>query len=671
MSLLVGADTGGTFTDLIAVDSSRGQLVRYKLASTPQDPARAVLEGLARLQEAAGTQATSLAHGTTVATNAVLTGSFARTALITTAGFRDICELARQRRPHLYDPDALKPSQISPRNLRFEVSERMTPSGEVIHPLDPAEVRELGRRLRQLDVEAVAIVFLHAYANPRHEQVAEEELGRVLPEVPICTSSGINPELREFERTTTTNVNAALLPVIDGYLGNLEAELRHPFRIMQSNGGVASGPSARQRPINTLLSGPAAGVLGALACARQLGAEDFVSFDMGGTSTDVCLVQGGVPGTRTELEVAGLPVRVASLDVHTVGAGGGSVAWLDGGGFLRVGPQSAGADPGPACYDRGGTEATVSDAGLVVGHLSPAGLLGGRMPLRRDLSEAVLQRLRWIDLDPGATAEERAAAVLRIATSHMVEAVRLVTVGRGIDPRGLALFAYGGAGPVHAAAVARELSIRRVIVPPEPGLLCASGLIAAEPRADFALSAPTRIAPGCESRLQEVLSELTRRALSSESGDGNRGIFELRVDVRYIGQSHPLVVEVPAGSLSAEELRRRFEERHLSAYGYLAHGEPAEVLTVRLTVRWPVEPSPPAHLPAGTGDPRGALQQRRVVVWGRDPERTPVYDRTLLRARDRIRGPAVIEQMDSTVLIPPTAECEVHDCGALLMEVER
>lgn len=671
MDLVVGVDTGGTFTDLIAIDRANGHMLRHKLASTPEEPAGAVLEGLRQLAPDADAQIVSLAHGTTVATNAVLTGRVARTALVTTAGFRDVCELGRQRRPDLYDLDVPQPRQVSPRELRLEVAERLAASGEVVQPLEPDELARLADLLRELRVEAVAVVLLHSYANPIHEQAVEAGLRRSLPELPISISSSVSAEMGEFERTTTTCVNASLLPVMDRYLGDLEEALERSPRIMQSNGGVATTYSARRRPITTLLSGPAAGVLGAVRVAADVGVRDFITLDMGGTSTDVCLVQDGVAGTRTQSTVAGLPVRVAGLDVHTVGAGGGSVAWLDGGGFLRVGPQSSGAHPGPACYGRGGTAATVSDADLVLGHLSPAGLLGGRMPLRHDLARAALQRLRWIDLDPHASVEERAAAVVRVATSHMVEAVRLVTVGQGVDPRHLALLAYGGAGPVHAAAVARALGIRYVVVPAEPGLLCAEGLLAAEPRADFALTEPVPLVDGCEDRLRAAIARLERDVLDvlAEEEDEGERILQRRVDMRYTAQSHPLSVELPNEELSTDRLRWRFEELHRRTYGYVAEGEPVEVLTFRLTVRRPaqaVRPSPP---PRGDGDPRRAITQHRRVPWDGEPQSTPVFERSRLRAGDRVPGPAVIEQMDSTVLVPPDAQGEVHELGAVTLRL--
>jgi N-methylhydantoinase A len=437
---------------------------------------------------------------------------------------------------------------------------------------------------------------------------------------------------------------------------------------MQSSGGVANCQSSRRRPITTLLSGPAAGVQGAMQVAAQIGVQDFITFDMGGTSTEVCLVQDGEPGRRTEMSVAGLPVRVASLDVHTVGAGGGSIARVDGGGFLCVGPQSAGANPGPACYGRGGTAPTVSDAGVIVGHLSPEGLLGGRMPLRTDLAEAALERLGWVDLDRRASTEDRAEGVLRIATSHLVEAVRLVTVGRGVDPRGFALLAYGGAGPVHAAAVAQALGIRRVIVPPEPGLLCASGLLAAEPQADFARTQPVGLVEGCEAQLATSMARLEREAdaATADEGSGERTI-ERRLDMRYQGQSHALVVELPDGELGADGLRRRFEDQHRLAYGYVADGEPIEVLTLRLTIRWPAESLRTARLARGDGDPGRALVGHRRVQWEGGRRSTPVLYRDRLRAGDRLQGPAIIEQMDSTTVVPPGAQVEVHDLGALLV----
>jgi N-methylhydantoinase A len=495
-SCWIGIDTGGTFTDVVLADRTSGRYWFRKVPSNPEDPAEAILRGLDEILAEAQTEGATVEFvglGTTLATNAVLEGKTGRVALLTTAGFTDILELARQRRPQLYNLDAGKPRLPVERADRVAVSERMDETGSVVTPLDEAA---LGPAVAALHgkFDAFAVCFLHSYRNPAHERQARDIIWRHFPEALICLSSDVNPEFREYERFATTTVNASLLGIMDSYLQRFSDGVRQrqitrqPYAI-QSNGGLISPATLRQVPINTFFSGPAGGVVGAVNTARACGISNVITMDIGGTSTDVCLVRDGRAASANQRDIGGLPVRTASLDLHTIGAGGGSIAWVDAGGLPKVGPESAGAAPGPACYGRGGVRATLTDANMVLGRLNPVALLDGRMAVDAAAARAA------IDRDVGATLgvdiERAAAGILQIATIGITGAVRVISVERGEDPRDCSLFAFGGGGPLHAAEVADAMDMREVIVPPHPGLMSAIGLLAADIRSDFGLTCLT------------------------------------------------------------------------------------------------------------------------------------------------------------------------------------
>ncbi|MCY4468878.1 MAG: hydantoinase/oxoprolinase family protein, partial [Thiotrichales bacterium] len=482
----LGIDVGGTHTDIELVAIEDDPSFRHKIASTPEDPARAVTDGtreILALSRIAPEQIVYFAHGTTVATNALVQGRTASTALVTTGGFRDVLEIRRQRQPHLYNLRVEKPAPPVPRNLRYEIGERHYLFGRDGVEPDPCEVETLAAALAAAGVEAVAVCFLHSYDDSAHERSVGTQLREALPGVFVCLSSDVAPEPHEYERTSTTAINACLGPVMSGYLARITTGARgngldvEPT-ILQSNGGVASANDAANLPARVLASGPAAGVMGALAVANAVGLSDVITFDVGGTTADVCLVERGTPLVASEREVAGYPIRFPMIDVHSVGAGGGSIAWIDSGGFMHIGPRSAGAAPGPAAYGRGGELPTVTDACLVLGHLSRHGLLAGRLPLDIDAARrAIESRIA----EPLSTpVEDAAAGMLTLLNENMVQAVRVISVERGFDPRCFALVAFGGAGPMLAGALARELAIGTVLIPPSPGLLCAQGLLAAD-----------------------------------------------------------------------------------------------------------------------------------------------------------------------------------------------
>ena len=472
----VGIDTGGTFTDLVLCELTSGRYAYHKLPTTTGDPAQAVLDGLAEILDPAlipRDQVEFLVLGTTLATNAVLEGKTARTGMITTAGFRDILELARQRRPHYFNLDVPKPTPAAARDCRIEVAGRIAHDGSEVTPLAEDEGRNAVLTLHGKKVEAIAICMLHSYANPAHERRAREIVKQMWPEAYLCTSSEVLPEFREYERFATTTVNASLMPIMHRYLERFErgvAELGVKVgpRVMQSNGGAVTPGAVRRVPVNTFFSGPAGGVVGCVGLGAELGIDDLITFDMGGTSTDVCLIRDGEPAKKDLREIAGFPVRTRTIDIHTIGAGGGSLAWVDAGGLLKVGPQSAGAYPGPAAYGRGGTKPTVTDANVVLGRLNPRSLLGGRMAMHADRARKVIEDELVAKLKVDVV--RAAAGVIEIINVNMMGAVRVISVEQGEDPRGFTLVAFGGAGPLHAADIARNMGIRKVLVPPRAKL---------------------------------------------------------------------------------------------------------------------------------------------------------------------------------------------------------
>ena len=543
MGYRLGIDVGGTFTDLVLFSEDSGALVVEKVPSVPADPSRAIIDGIVKILATAGAAPATVsyvAHGTTVATNTLLQRHGARTALITTRGFRDLLEIARQRRPSLYDLQAPKPPVLVRRRLRLEVPERITSDGAVRVPLDLPAVDRVLDQLAAEDIEALAVCFLYSFLHPEHERLVVERARQRLPGVAVSASSDVMPELREYERLSTTVANAYLLPRMGTYVRAFSERVAGlgigctPY-INQSNGGTISIDEAVRAPVRTVLSGPSAGVMGAVWLARHLGLSSLVTFDMGGTSTDVSFVKDGAPTLAFEREIDGIPLRVPVLDIHTIGAGGGSVARYDSGGALRVGPESAGAHPGPACYARGGLAATVTDANLFLGRLGPDGLLGGSMGLDAGAAAGAIETLA---ASLGLSPIETARGIVAVVNANMAGAVRLVTVQRGIDPTGLALLAFGGAGPLHAGALARELGIRTVVVPPSPGLLCALGLLVEDLRTDMVRTCVVRLDGDALDRLDKLFAEMEAEALAwleRERVPAARRSLERWLDMRYAG----------------------------------------------------------------------------------------------------------------------------------------
>jgi N-methylhydantoinase A len=682
MTWRIGVDSGGTFTDICLFDERSGRIAVWKLSSTPADPSSAVAEGVREALAEVAARASDVSyfgHGTTVATNALIQHRGASTGLITSDGFRDLLEIGRQRRPDLYDLQADKPPVLVERRLRREVPERLRHDGRVETALDEIAVREAARILRDARVEAVAICFLYSFLDATHEAAARRIVTEEFPEVFVGASHEVAPEFREYERLSTTVVNAYLGPVMAFYIRGIVERLSTlgvaatPY-LTQSNGGVIGFDAAARLPVRTVLSGPSTGVVGARVTARLAGAQDIISFDMGGTSTDVSLMQEGEARLAREAVVHGYPIKAPMLDIHTVGAGGGSIAFVDSGGLLKVGPRSAGADPGPACYDRGNDEPTVTDANIILQTLNPTHLLGGRMKVRQNLAMAAINRLAArLGLDAPATAD----GIIAVVTANMARAIRVISVQRGHDPRDYTLVAFGGAGPLHAARLAAELDIRRVLVPRNPGILCALGLLQSDLRGDFAITRLMALSSAAISEIEVIAAELCQRceAWFAEAGIGpNARRTALSVDMRYAGQNYELSVPLPACPVTPatiEELAAGFAAAHLRLYGFVAEDEPMQLVTFRAEATGIV---PKAQLrPAAEAgpDPRAAEFGRRDV-WLRE-ERAfiscPLYDRERLLAGNRIEGPAIVEQMDATTLITPGATATIDPYLNLLLEL--
>jgi N-methylhydantoinase A len=680
-SIWIGIDTGGTFTDITASDIETGSYWFHKTPTTPDDASRGILQGLREILALAGVDPTDVkfvCHGTTLATNAVLERKWARTGMITTAGFRDILELARQRRPSFFNLDVEKPTPPAIRAARLEVAERVDNLGNEITLLDEAGVSAAVGKLKQLGCDAIAVCFLHSYANPQHEQRAAKLVRDLWPEAYICTSSDVLSEFREYERFATTTVNASLLPIIDRYLERFERGVadigigNRPL-IMQSNGGAASPDTVRKLPINTFFSGPAGGVIGAAILGTQAGVADVISFDMGGTSTDVALIKNGKPGKKSVREMGGFPVRTRTLDIHTIGAGGGSLAWVDPGGLLKVGPKSAGARPGPACYGRGGELPTVSDANMVLQRLNQKALLDGRMPVYPDRARKAIETLcKGLDLDLVQTS----AGVLEIVNVNMMGAVRVISIEQGEDPRQFALMPFGGAGPLHACDVAAMLGIPRVFVPQRPGILSALGLLHAATRADFSLTQLTLANLDSIAFLNSGLTHLEKRAkdwLMAEQAGQTEVIYEWHADVRYFGQNFELAIALTSDQMdpvTLDALIERFHKAHDQVYGYKMPDRLVEIVNLRLgvTVARPAAPKI-GEIPSSSKLEHALIEERSVWFVGQGFTPTPVFHRGRLPIEFAFRGPAIIEQMDATTVIPPYADIVLDPTGNIMIQL--
>src|SRR5579864_292849 len=688
----VGLDIGGTFTDFVLLNDATGEIRLHKVLTTTADPAEGALAGLAELcrREAIGVgDIGTLVHGTTLVTNAIIERAGVPTALLTTRGFRDILEMGKEQRYDIYDLFLQFPPPLVPRRWRVEIDERVSRDGDVLIPLDPAQVRTAVRRLEAQGVQALAVSLLHAYKNPAHEQAVLASVREECPGLSVSLSSDVVPEIREWERTCTTVCNAYVQPLVDRYLARLEAALiargfAGRFYLMQSSGGTATPETARRFPIRLLESGPAGGALATAFFGERLGRRDLVAFDMGGTTAKVCLVRDGRPEIASTIEAArvhrfkrgsGLPVKAPVVDMMEIGAGGGSVARIDRLGLLKVGPHSAGASPGPACYGLGGTEPTVTDACLVLGYFDPANFLGGTMPLHRRAAEVALER---VGAPVGLERVGAAWGVHQIVCENMAAAARVYMIERGQDPRRYAMLAFGGAGPAHASRVARILRVGEIIVPPASGATSALGFLVTPISFDFVHSLPGELEVldwGAVGALYAAM-EARGRAMLSEGGvDPAQIASERRAEMRLAGQFHDIELPVPDGRLTAQVvpgLAARFGSEYRRLYGTFLTGRPIQVLNWRLLV---TGPRPRVQLGTAPVDRAAravhALRGRRPAYF---PEtegfvEVPVYDRYRLRPGASLAGPAIVEERESTTIVGPGDALEVDTHHNLIITV--
>jgi len=684
VSWSIGVDVGGTFTDFHARNEDTGEDRVLKRPSTPDNPARAIVSGLDELLGGGidAAQVARLAHGTTVATNALIQGKGAPVAVVTTEGFRDLLEIGRQTRPRMYDFQADYPPPLAPRHLRFEVAERIGADGEVVRELTGEALAAVAAQVRESGAASCAVCLLFSFLNPAHERAIGRALEKAVPGLQVSLSSAVQPEFREYERFSTALVNAWLQPTISAYMDSLEEEVstRLPgvrLGINQSSGGLMSVARARAFPVRTALSGPAAGVVGAVHVARAAQAADVITLDMGGTSADVCLIREYRADVGVARKVADFPIRLPMVDVHTVGAGGGSIAWFDRDGLLKVGPHSAGADPGPACYGQGGSAPTVTDANLVLGRLSAHGLLGGGMPLDVDAARAAIAPLAE---RLGFSIERTALGILDIVTATMVRAIRAVSVERGHDPRECALMAYGGAGALHAGLVARELQMRSIAVPPAPGILCAQGLVVADLTEELVRSRRVALDAAGLLALRELMDDLWREAViwfQREQVDAQHREAELFLDMRYVGQNFELRVAVGSadGSRAPQlpdlnQLAEMFNGAHRKMYGYANDDDAVEVVNMRMALRGAYRSEPSATAVAIDEPPSAEPGAMRAVYFDDSGAiDTPVFTRAGLHAGQSIDGPAIIEQLDATTVLFPGDVAQVNSAESLIITV--
>ncbi len=674
--LWVGVDVGGTFTDVVVYDEATGTLEVGKAPTSPADPTAGLLRAFAKLRVALP-ETGRIVHGTTIGTNAILERKGARVGVITTAGFRDTLEIARTNRTTLYDIRALKPAPLVPRQHIVEVDERTAFDGSVLRPLDEEEVRAACRRLREAmkgdGTGAVVICFLHSYANPGHERAAARVVQSLLPDWFVCTSADVLPEFREYERFSTAVLNAYIGPKVGGYLTNLSGTLasrgsQGRLFVMTSSGGIMTSQVAARFPVYTVLSGPAGGVAAALSVGRLTGLRNLITYDMGGTSTDVCLIENLEPTLTTEQQIAGLPNRTPQIEINSIGAGGGSLAWIDAGGELRVGPRSAGADPGPACYGRGGAEPTITDANLRLGRLPTDAPLAGEVPLREELARAALGRLGG--RVPGVSGEaELAHGIVRIAVARMVSAIKEISISKGYDPRDFTLLAYGGAGPMHAALIAEEVDIPRVVIPTAPGNFSAFGSLISDLRRNYVRTRLLGTRTTTFAEVEAIFADLEHEAREDLTREGippDRISVLRALGMRYVGQSWELLVRVPDGADSVGALEEAFHQAHERRYGHASRNA-AEIVNFRLTGVGHIPK--PAVLPWSVGgDLAGARRAERPVYFDGAFVPAPVYWRERLPARVRFAGPAIVEEMGATTVVPPGWSGTVGTWGELVLE---
>ncbi|KLU21911.1 5-oxoprolinase [Caballeronia mineralivorans PML1(12)] len=672
----IGVDVGGSFTDFVMVNSSAEKFYYFKVPSTPADPSVAIANGVREMLtnfDVAPTDVEFFGHGTTVATNMIIERRGATAALVTTAGFRDVLAIGRQTRPNLFDYSVSRPPALIERSLRLEIDERMSSEGSVLNPLKDADLEIVAQQLLALGVESVAICFLHSYRNNEHEVRARDVLQALLPNVYISISSEVLPEFREYERTSTTALNAYVGPRMKAYLDRLRDRVRdvgitpEPLTV-HSNGGLLSLPTVERLPVLTCLSGPAAGVSGAVAIGAAAGVKNIITFDVGGTSTDVSLINDGSPYFTSNRLIADYPARLPMVDIHVIGAGGGSIAEVDSAGGLKVGPRSAGAKPGPVAYGLGGVDPTLTDANICLRRLNPIALLDGRMPIDRERSWAAIDAK--IAQPLGITVEAAAHGMLQVATANMSRAIRAISAEHGVDAAGFTLMAFGGAGPLHAADVAEECGINNILIPQEPGTMCARGVLVSDISRDFVVTQLARVDADNWTGLRtsaEKMIAAGQRWLDAEKVEEASRRFVISFDARYAGQNHDIPIVCDAtGSESMDQFLVKFHQTHERQYGYAIKDQIVQIVNIRVKAVGLILRN---QLSASTEQRSGrnALKEGREVYFGVQDGwlDTPVYRRNELSIDSRLEGPAIIEEMSSTTVVLPRQTCTVDEIGNL------
>lgn len=678
MTCRISFDVGGTFTDFTLLDEDTREVRYFKVPSTPADPSQAIEAGLVGLIERDAIDRKSishLGHGTTVATNLVIERKGTLVGLLTTRGFRDVLEIGRQTRPHLYNYAVHRPEPLVPRELRIEVDERILADGSILTPLAEGQVEDAVRKFAAAGVGAVVVCFMHSYRQPQHEKRAGEIIRALLPGVYVTLSSEVLPEFREFERMSTSVLNAYMGPRMGAYLDGLLRRVRAlgidaEVDTVHSNGGLMSAQTVRQVPVRTCVSGPAAGVIGAVEVGRVAGFDHLITFDVGGTSTDVSVIVAGRALYASDRLVADYPVKTPMLDVHVIGAGGGSIAAIDDAGALKVGPRSAGADPGPVAYGRGGVRPTLTDANIVLGRLDPVALLEGRLPVNAAAARRVIER--EIAAPLRMSVEAAAHGIVRIANANMIRAIRSVSTEKGHDVREFALMAFGGAGPLHATELARDCGIRRVLVPLEPGTFCARGILLSDITMDFVRSELSVATPAAWQRACATLKELQAAALEWLQREGvpsERRETRCAIEARYDGQNYEVVVPVEViDSAGLDRFIEAFRDRHRREYGYDVEGRPAEIVNCRVQAVGSVPKTAQAFR---SRDDVPALRHRRRVYFGNGSGwlETDILRRECLPAGTVVDGPAIIEEMSATTVVHPGQRLAVDTAGNLIIDI--
>jgi len=682
MALKLGIDVGGTFTDLTLFDLDTGEIFLKKVSSVPEDPSNAFADGVCKILAESGLRGEdirTIVHGTTLATNALIQQKGSNVALLVTKGFRDILHIGRQVRPKMNNWFVQRPLPLIPRHQRYEVPERTLYTGEIEKEVSPEALDDIIAELASNNVASVAICFLHSYINPHNELKVKNILKEKLPNLKISVSYEILPEFREYERMSTTSINAYIQPQMEDYLREVEKTLSRlnisaPIHIMQSSGGVMTVEAAGAKSVHTILSGPAAGVLGAKQIAANSGFSNVITADMGGTSFDISLIYDGAFTTSKESEVNEYPIKVPMIDIITIGAGGGSVAWIDEGQALRVGPKSAGANPGPVCYQKGGQEPTVTDANLVLGRLRPEWFLGGEMPLYKELAYTCIKEKL---ADPlGISVEEAAEGIIRVVNASMVRGIRRVSVERGFDPRKFVLESFGGAGPLHAADLARQLKISKVLIPTSPGLNSALGLLIADLRYDFVKTYIRKMRFIQLSEIKQYFKEMELTAietLKSESSEAEDIVLFRSADIRYFGQGHELEVSLPNGDLSERDFNQAvtdYHHLHKVRFGYAIPSYDVEIVNLRLAILGKLKKPEMKAQPLRSQLPCEAAKKQHQPVYIDGAWVTiPVYDRSHLVSGNTLTGPCIIGQMDSTTILKKTDLALIDSYGNIIISI--